>query len=34
LAGVTGTVVEVVLVEVVALEVVVMGAEIGGGLWV
>jgi hypothetical protein len=32
LAGVTGTVVEVVLVEVVDLEVVVMGAEIGGGL--
>jgi hypothetical protein len=32
LAGVMGTVVEVVLVEVVAVEVVVMGAEIGGVL--
>jgi hypothetical protein len=32
LAGVRGTVVEVVLVEVVAVEVVVMGAEIGGVL--
>jgi len=29
-AGVRGTVVEVVLVEVVAVEVVVMGAEAGG----
>jgi hypothetical protein len=32
LAGVRGTVVEVVLVEVVAVEVVVMGAEAGGVL--
>jgi hypothetical protein len=32
LAGVRGTVVEVVLVEVVAVEVVVLGAEIGGVL--